>query len=266
MLNIASVTTVDISAEQLARNTYADFKIEADLERFKPERSYDLVIMFQVLEHLQNADRALENLAQACADDGFIVVGSPNMRSFSGMVTRFTPHWFHVFFYRRISGWKTAGQPGYPPFRAFYHPLTLPQNLQKFFETKGFETVDLGLYQGGLYRSARKQRPLFGLLLMAVTALINIVTPKSYNSCGCQEDAVFRKSGQRRPMRPRWPYPRLSHITPFQTGSDFAGDSRRISDGLISACNDRPKPRRSRVCPVLAEVGTPASETVGCQG
>ena len=108
MLNIASVTTVDISAEQLARNTYADFKIEADLEKFEPERSYDVVIMFQVLEHLQNADRALENLARACADDGFVVVGSPYMRSFSGMVTRFTPHWFHVFFYRRILGWKTA--------------------------------------------------------------------------------------------------------------------------------------------------------------
>jgi SAM-dependent methyltransferase len=194
MLNIASVTTVDISAEQLARNTYADFKIEADLEKFEPERSYDVVIMFQVLEHLQNADRALENLARACADDGFVVVGSPYMRSFSGMVTRFTPHWFHVFFYRRILGWKTAGQPGYPPFRAFYHPLTLPQNLQRFFEARGFETVYLGLYQGGLYRSARKQRPLFGLLLMAVTALINIATPKSYNSRQGEYNAVFRKA------------------------------------------------------------------------
>jgi SAM-dependent methyltransferase len=192
-LDVRSITTVDISPEQLARNTYADVKIEGDLEAFRFEERYDLVIIYQVLEHLAGADRALDNLAEACGDGGLFVVGSPYPHSFSGIVTRLTPHWFHVFFYRFVLGQAHAGEPGYPPFPTYYHPLTEPERLRVFLDRQSFDCLYLVIYQSEVYRRARAGNPVVGILLMLVTALINLVTPKSYDARRGDYHAVFRR-------------------------------------------------------------------------
>jgi hypothetical protein len=40
-----------------------------------------------------------------------------------GVITKFTPHWFHVAVYRYWLGNKNAGKPGYAPFPTFLKEL-----------------------------------------------------------------------------------------------------------------------------------------------
>lgn len=195
-LNVARITTIDISPEQLARNSYAHTKILGDLEEFRYDERYDIVIVYNVLEHLARADRALERLAEACADGGLFVVGSPYMGSFSGLVTRLTPHAVHVGFYRHVLGRATAGEPGHPPFPTHFHPLTDPGRLAAWLDTAGFECLLLGTFESGVYRLARERQPLVGALLVAATALLNLVTPKRYNARHGDYHGLFRKLPQ----------------------------------------------------------------------
>lgn len=192
--DITDITTLDISPEQLARNDYAHVKIEGDLETYRHEQSYDLVIVYNVLEHLSRADKALAQLTEACSDNGVFVVGSPYEGSFSGMVTRFTPHWVHLAFRRHVMRQPNAGKPGFAPFPTHYHPLTEPERLRAHMEEAGSECVFLALYESPVYRRARQNQPLSGWLLTVATSLINFVTPKSYGTCRGDYHAVFRKS------------------------------------------------------------------------
>lgn len=192
-LDIADITTIDISPEQLEANDYADFKILADLQTYAPERRYDLVVIYNVLEHIPRADHAMERLAEACAQDGLLVVGSPYMRSLSGLVTRLTPHAAHVFFYRHVLGQREAGQPGNPPFPTHFHPMTLPGNLVDFLERRGYRCEFRALLEGGVYAEMTRRRPALGYPLKLATMLVNALTPKSYNTRYGNFYLIFRK-------------------------------------------------------------------------
>ncbi|MGH8427255.1 MAG: class I SAM-dependent methyltransferase [Gammaproteobacteria bacterium] len=109
------VTLLDISPEQLERNTYADEKILGDLEdeHALTLQKYDLIVCFNVLEHLRYPERAFSNLAQSLAYAGLLVIGCPNLLSVKGLTTRFMPHGFHVWYYRSMRGVPESGQSGY---------------------------------------------------------------------------------------------------------------------------------------------------------
>ena len=49
----ARITGLDISAEQLAANDYADEKIEGDVQTWTTDRHWDVVISVFVLEHVE---------------------------------------------------------------------------------------------------------------------------------------------------------------------------------------------------------------------
>jgi 2-polyprenyl-3-methyl-5-hydroxy-6-metoxy-1,4-benzoquinol methylase len=192
-LDVREITTIDISPEQLQRNSYADKKILGDLQAHDFLERYDLIVIYDVLEHLERADQALARLAAACGDGALLVVGSPNLHSFSGIATRFTPHWFHVFFYRRVLNRAEAGEPGHPPFPTHYHPVIRPDALKRFLEQRGFDCVLLTRYEGRVYARTRQQRPLVGALLGLATGLVNAVTPKRYDTRHGDYHAIFRK-------------------------------------------------------------------------
>ena len=63
-----------------------------------------------------------------------ILIGAPNPRSLSGVVTKYSPHWFHVWFYRHIRGDAKAGLAGCAPFPTHFHPLVTLSNLEAFAE------------------------------------------------------------------------------------------------------------------------------------
>jgi SAM-dependent methyltransferase len=173
----AHVTVLDIDRIQLQKNVYADDKVLGDVQEHAfPRDSFDLIVCYNVMEHLTAPDRALQLFFPALAPGGLLFIGAPNPSSFSGWVTKLTPHWFHVWYYKYILRYETAGQPGDLPFRTVFHPIVTPATMMEFCRKLGFRIVYFAEYQGEQYDRIMKQRPLVGTLINAAAAIANAGT------------------------------------------------------------------------------------------
>ncbi|WP_439574318.1 class I SAM-dependent methyltransferase [Phreatobacter sp.] len=172
----ADYTVIDIDADQLKANLYADDLILGDIQTYRfAEPRFDLVVCYNVVEHLPNVAAAFAGFQSAVKPGGLILIGAPHPRSLSGVVTRFTPHWFHVWFCRHVMGWKNAGKPGQPPFPTFFHPLVDPDRLAAHAASLGFEIVHNRVYESPRYPELRLKRPLFAGLLDTFAKVLNVL-------------------------------------------------------------------------------------------
>jgi SAM-dependent methyltransferase len=114
------VVGIDISEKQLERNTMLDEKIPGDIQyyEFRPE-SFDVIICWDVLEHLPHPRLALRQFARAIKPGGIVILKLPNVLSIKGLVTKFFPHWLHVLAYRYFYGDKNAGKEDTAPFKTY---------------------------------------------------------------------------------------------------------------------------------------------------
>ena len=176
----AEITVVDIDEDQLRKNTYADKKILGDIQakEFQSD-SFDLVVCYNVIEHLDHPDNALRRFLAALAPGGLVFIGAPNPHSFSGLVTRWTPHWFHVWFYRRVLGRENAGKFGNPPFPTVYHPLVSPRRLMTFSQALGYKVVYFEEYQSSHLDALQARRPWLGRVLSLAVYVFEMVTRKN---------------------------------------------------------------------------------------
>ena len=167
------VAVLDISAEQLARNEYADDKILGDLEEFDGEAGrFDLVVCYDVLEHLGRPERALANMARTLSPGGLMVIGCPNRDSFKGLVTRFTPHFFHVWYYRQVRGDTKAGLPGHAPFPA---PMKSTMGLSGILgaaQKLDLEVLATHHYIGETVQELRSRYPLLHAIYAPLASLV----------------------------------------------------------------------------------------------
>lgn len=176
MLRSAEITVVDIDDAQLRNNRYARSKICGDIQtqRFPPG-SFDLVVCYNVIEHVERPDEAIDRFLDALAPGGLVFIAAPNPLSFSGLVTRFTPHWFHVWFYRAVLGHREAGRPGHAPFPVVYHPLVAPRRLIEFCTARGFRIVYFREFEASHLGLLRLARPTAARLLDALTRGLEMV-------------------------------------------------------------------------------------------
>jgi SAM-dependent methyltransferase len=174
MVRRSDITVVDIDEEQLRKNDYADKAILGDIQtyRFAPE-SFDLVTCYNVLEHVPDVEAALTGFFDSLKPGGMVLIAAPNPNSLSGVVTKYTPHWFHVWFYRHIRGDMDAGKPGQAPFPTCFHPLVSLSNLNAFAKTHGFEVIYRREYESPRFPEMRARKPLFAALIDAAAAVIN---------------------------------------------------------------------------------------------
>lgn len=160
----ADVTTIDISPEQLEANTYAREKLLGDLQTFDfGRRRYNLVIAWDVLEHLERPQAALERFAEILEPGGRLLVVGPQRYTLKGLVTRLTPHALHVAFYRHFLGSTDAGKPGHPPFPAHLTAGAEPEAIASFVSAKGL-TIDrfVGYESSHVGALARRSALLIG--------------------------------------------------------------------------------------------------------
>lgn len=140
----AHITTIDISQEQLDRNAYAHEKIHGDLETFDfSNNTFDIIICWDVIEHLKNPKKALDNLAGTLSPNGILVLGAPIVNSAKGIITKFTPHAFHILAHKFLLRSKNAGLPGYAPFPTHMRLFIAPHNLKRHIEKNNQKVVFL---------------------------------------------------------------------------------------------------------------------------
>lgn len=157
------VTAIDISQEQLNRNTYATHKILGDLHTFRfDDHAYDLIVCFDVLEHLDRPGDVLRSFVRALKSDGILCIAAPYNDSFFGLLTKHTPHWFHVFVYRYFFQSATAGRPGYAPFPTMLRKEMNPYHIVSFARQHDLDVKYFRLYERGRRDHIRRKSRILG--------------------------------------------------------------------------------------------------------
>jgi SAM-dependent methyltransferase len=129
-LNLAGVNytltgvDVDRDALEIRKNKVRDTDeiCVGDLrttELFAPG-SFDVIYNSFVLEHVDGAEKVLDNFMLWLAPGGLLLVRFPDRNSVYGFLTRVTPFWFHVFVKKYIQGVPNAGKPGFDPYPTHY--------------------------------------------------------------------------------------------------------------------------------------------------
>lgn len=176
VLDRAHVTVVDIDEDQIRNNDYAHQPILGDIQTYRfAAGSFDLIICYNVIEHLADVEAALTNFCEALKPGGLILIGAPNPNSLSGVVTKYSPHWFHVWFYRCIRGNKDAGKPGHPPFPTLFHPLVRIPMLEAFAKAHGLEMIYRREVESPRFPEMRARRPLLAALVDTLAGALNAI-------------------------------------------------------------------------------------------
>lgn len=139
---------IDISEKQLARNNDLNEKIVGDLQTYDlPNATFDVIVCWNVLEHLPSPELALKNFTHAIKEDGIIIIAVPNVSSVWGLITKYTPHGFHTWVYRNIFGEKRAGTDDFGPFQTFSKASIAPEAIKQFALTNGLSIEYFKLYE-----------------------------------------------------------------------------------------------------------------------
>lgn len=194
ILEDANVCVVDIDQQQLQRNTYADSKILGDVQTHAfPSNSFDLVVCYNVIEHLQAPDAAIRLFHRALKPGGLLFIGAPNPNSLPGLVTRLTPHAFHVWYYRRVLREKDAGGPGNRPFKTFFEKTVKPKNLARLCDGIGLELVYMKEYRSPRDREMLHSRPVLSWAFQVATGALNALSLGRRNFRNGDYHALFEK-------------------------------------------------------------------------
>lgn len=138
------IVGIDVSSKQLERNTVIHEKLLGDIQHYDfNSEEFEVIMCWYVLEHLKKPDIALKNLSKALKKGGILILGVPNLFSLKGLITRFSPHWFHVFVYRHIYRKKDAGKDDNAPFKSFIKLSISKNSLIKFAAKNGYKIVHL---------------------------------------------------------------------------------------------------------------------------
>jgi SAM-dependent methyltransferase len=131
---------LDQAALEIRKNILNDLDeiIQGDLRSVDlGDRKYDVIYNSYVLEHIQDAGAVLRRFLGWLKPNGLIIIRIPDPQSVQGFVTRISPHWLHVFYYRHILGKAAAGTPGHAPYQTFYDPVVSRSGIHEFCRANG---------------------------------------------------------------------------------------------------------------------------------
>ena len=94
--------------------------------------SYDIIYSSYVLEHIGDAERVLDNFLMWLKPGGLLILYVPDPGSVYGFLSKHTPHWLHVCFYRYLLGRANAGKPGNAPYPTVYDDVVSREGIREF--------------------------------------------------------------------------------------------------------------------------------------
>lgn len=167
------IVGIDMDASQIHNNSAIDEAILGDVQthRFDPA-SFDAIVCWDVLEHLADPRRALESFERALKPGGVMVIAVPHARSVKGLVTRYTPFWFHNLVWRRLLGAK----PDFEPFPTFMCSAMAPAKLRAFASEKGLVLGFDVTYEGWEQKLLRSRLRITGRAFSLVKGLVRMVS------------------------------------------------------------------------------------------
>lgn len=168
--SVKKTVGIDISQEELNRNTVIQEKILGDIQTYPlPNMEYDVVVCWDVLEHVSRPREALLNLFGAVRPEGLVILGFPNIISFKGIVTKFTPYPFHRYFYKM---WGYT----FIPFPTYLRFEMRPTKVIDLGKENGFEIVFYRIMEGTLSLKTRERYALIGWTFAAVNLFLHFTS------------------------------------------------------------------------------------------
>ena len=193
----AHVVGIDISRRQLERNKSLNERILGDIQEHNlPSGAFDLIICWNVLEHLAHPRRALENFVRAVKDGGIIILRLPNVLSVEGLITKCTPHWFHVWVQRHLYGREIGGEAGYKPFKTYMRISLRSRALRRYAHRHGLFVRHCGVFTRNRPHTLKNRHPVLYAAYRMFAFLVSVVTfgVVDAGSSGCL--AVFQKASR----------------------------------------------------------------------
>ena len=179
----ARVLGVDLALSQLRRNTSTTQLARGDVMHLPvATASTDLVVCWDVLEHLGAPERAVAEIARVLRPGGLAVLALPNILSIKGLVTRFTPWWFHVWVYRRVLGDASAGTDAFDQFPTAFRFVLRPAGLRRLARTHGLAVELFELYEGPVPQHLRRRHAAADVLLGAAGRLARLASAGRYDA------------------------------------------------------------------------------------
>jgi len=191
------IVGVDISRDGLDKNNVVKEKIVADIQSYhlKP-RDFDLILCYDVLEHLPRPEKALANFVRGINDGGLIVIAAPVVKSVKSLITKLTPYWSHVLAYRYLVGNKDAGKPGHGPFPTFLRWSISPDRLRRFATDSGLKVEYFHQYHAPMWDQIIESKKAFGISFRLLERIIEILSFGRITAEITDFVMVLRKSAQ----------------------------------------------------------------------
>ncbi len=164
-LSIPTYTVgIDASEHQIARNRDVEEGIVGELERVEINPgAFDVVVCWNVLEHLRDPIATVDRLVGALRGDGVLLLGWPNPHSAKARTARALPHAAHVrlfrFLYPRVA---VSSEEGRGPFETVLDPRLEPAELVSHIEARGLTLQKLISYESAMQRKARTRLHVTG--------------------------------------------------------------------------------------------------------
>ncbi len=170
------VVGIDISEEELDKNEVVTQKIVGDIQTYEFEgNAYDLIVCWDVLEHVPSPNSALQRFVHAVKEGGIIVLAFPNVRSVKAVVAKYTPHSFHKIVYKRLYG-ENYGDPGLITFPTYLSWEIDPKRIKEFAEKNDMTVVFESVHESSVQKRFRKKYKISDGIAKAINVVVKIFT------------------------------------------------------------------------------------------
>jgi 2-polyprenyl-3-methyl-5-hydroxy-6-metoxy-1,4-benzoquinol methylase len=161
---------IDVSQEELDKNSDVQSKMLGDIQTYPlaPEH-YDVVVCWDVIEHLSRPQDALSNMFRSVKPGGLILLGFPNLMSFKGLVTKATPWAFHRFVYR-LMGLKSK------PFKTYLRREILPHRVVQLASANGLVPELFELEEGAVQKRICKRVWPVGVAFFLIDLCVRVLS------------------------------------------------------------------------------------------
>lgn len=137
-----SLVGLDVDEAALAKRKSKfndlDEVIVADIRHVElPPASFDVIYSAFVLEHISGAEAVLDRFLGWLKPGGLLILFFPDRNSVYGFITRITPLWFHVFYYKYLLGHANAGKPGFGPYETYHDEIIARRHFRSFAADRG---------------------------------------------------------------------------------------------------------------------------------
>lgn len=168
----ARLVGVDPSATELALNADLDERIVSPIEDVElAAGTFDVAVIWDVLEHLDRPAVALSKASRALTDGGAIVISAPDPLSLKGLTTKVTPLSFHRLMYRWLFP-SVERAPSPTPMRFWMRPAGVRAWARRY----GFEVVYFRRREAKIQQRAREKMRLLGWQWWIVRTLFRVAT------------------------------------------------------------------------------------------